>query len=131
MLEQVMEFAGLELEEQTSTKRCERDFGIRLDESGNIAVVAAVASDAPAISALSVGDELVAVNGHKADKRVHDLFEQFSNEDQLEVTLFSQLRLKTVLLKKGNKKYFSGWKLRNMKSKTAEQELFYKNWSMQ
>ncbi len=131
MLEQVMEFAGLELEEQTSTKRCERDFGIRLDESGNIAVVAAVASDAPAISALSVGDELVAVNGHKADKRVHDLFEQFSNEDQIEVTVFSQLRLKTVLLKKGNKKYFSGWKLRNMKSKTAEQELFYKNWSMQ
>jgi predicted metalloprotease with PDZ domain len=129
MLEQVLEFAGLTLAEQLSSKIGEQKYGIRIDESGSMPIISNIAKNAPAFRILSVGDELIAVNGHKADKRVHDLFAQYQYSAQMELTVFSQLKLKTVIVKKGDKNYFSTWKVKHTENKTTEQELFFKKWS--
>lgn len=128
LFKEVITFAGLELVETKSSKTTERMLGMIIEDANALPKIVNIAKNSPAFAAgLSIGDELISINGHKADKRTHDLFSLFTGQD-IELDIFSQLKKKTVRLKLGDKNYFSAYSVRKTEKPSTGQVEFYKNW---
>lgn len=131
LFEEVIGFAGLELVETKSSKTTEKMSGMMVEDANALPKIVNIAKDSPAYNAgLSVGDELISINGHKADKRTQELFLLFAGQD-VELDIFSQLKKKTVRLKSGDKNYFSTYSVKRTEKPSTVQTEFYKNWLQQ
>ena len=80
-LNEVLSYAGIELQEVPSGKWSEANLGLSLDESNQKVVVSAVVPNSPADkSGLWYGDEVVAVNGVAPYKNVQQLLKMFATD---------------------------------------------------
>lgn len=129
LLEEVMLFAGLELEENPSKKNAERYFGFKTNDNAAMPEVISVATGSPAFeNGLAIGDLIIGVDGQKADKNYDMLINQ--KEGHKTIFLISRgNRIKTIEMMHTSKKYFSTWKVKHISKKNAEQEQFFNQWT--
>ncbi len=128
LFEELISFAGLSLEERFSPKMNERFLGFVLEEAPALPKVLSIATTSPAFeTGLSLGDELISVNGYKADRRLDDIL-KLNKKEVIEVDVFSQQKQKTLQMRRGDKSYFSIYSIKNYEKKSAEQEKFYNSW---
>ncbi len=95
-------YFGLGLYPQSISNSFVRDFGFLTDAGDPVIKVKQIYEDSPAAKAgLKINDELLAVGGIKAaSKDLSQLFDYFSADTNLEVTLFRGNRLTTVTLRR-------------------------------
>ncbi len=128
LLQEVLTFAGLVITTKESLKSSERIFGFSTDEQFPYPKVVNIVPGSPAdVGGLSRGDEVISINGHKADSRFFDLLQSFS-EKEVVLDLFASSKKKTVLLKADGKPYLSEYRIKQAESINQEQELFLNAW---
>lgn len=105
LLEELLPVVGCRLSVKPAALPQEALYGWRTVSEGGILRVSQVAPGSPAERAgLAKDDELVACNGWKADAHLSDLC--MASDDHCELTVFSQRKLKRLVLKKGTSRYF-------------------------
>lgn len=129
LLEEVLLFAGLELEEIPSKKNAERYFGFKTNENAALPEVISVSSGSPAFeSGLAVGDLIMGVDGQKAD-RFYDIHMSQIAGQKTSLLIARGNRIKTIEMMTSSKRYFSTWKVKHISEKNAEQEKFFNQWT--
>ncbi len=129
LLEEVLLFAGLALEEIPSKKYAERYFGFKTNDSAAIPEVMNVATGSPAFeNGLAVGDLIIGVNGWKADKNYNVHINQIEGH-QTSFLISRGSRIKTIEMMPTLKNYFSTWKVKHISVKNSVQEQFFNQWA--
>lgn len=101
-LNELLDFAGCYLKEAESPAATERLFGFRVSKKETAHVVSLIQPASVAEKLLSLEDEIIAVNGNKVNDKVDDLVEH----EEIELTLFRNNKLKTIMLKSNGERYF-------------------------
>jgi len=129
LLEEVLLFAGLALEEIPSKKYAEGYFGFKTNDSAAIPEVMNVATGSPAFeNGLAVGDLIIGVNGWKADKNYNVHINQIEGH-QTSFLISRGSRIKTIEMMPTVKNYFSTWKVKHISEKNSAQEQFFNQWA--
>jgi predicted metalloprotease with PDZ domain len=114
-LTECFNYLSIEFTKQSSLQISEDLFGFKTLDFGLNRKISLIVPYSPAWKAgLSIGDEIIAVNGYTLKNDFNDWMNYFKHSD-IELTVSSAQRLKTVSLSKNPKglTYFSNYKLRN------------------
>jgi predicted metalloprotease with PDZ domain len=95
-LDRVLHTVGCQLLMAENSSVSEGLFGFRTVVKNERTEVSAIWPNSPAVAALTVDDEIVAVNGRRVEMNLHSLLN--GNEPSYEVSVFRQNRLLTVQL---------------------------------
>lgn len=107
-------YLGIELNQTPGTLICESVYGFKTIDFGNNRKVSMIAPYSPAWKAgLSIGDEILSVNGYTLKNDFNDWMNYFKDED-IEITVSSNQSLKQIKLIKSSKSisYFDVFKLK-------------------
>ena len=105
---------------------CESLYGFKTIDFGNNRKISLIAPDSPSWKAgLSIGDEIISVNGYTLKNDFNDWMNYFKDLD-VELSVSSNQQLKVVTLKKDSNKapYYNTYKLKQKGINTAN----FKNW---
>ena len=128
LLGEVVSLAGIKLIEKPSTLAHERLLGFKTDFRNGITAVNAVYPGSPSAKVeLLKDDEVIAVNGIKVENNLSDLVD-FANAGSIELTIFSNRKLRTIIVANENKVYFSKFNLEAEIEMTQSQLEFRQHW---
>jgi predicted metalloprotease with PDZ domain len=128
LLSELLLHVGCEISKTPSKHQQENLFGIRTMQEGGVTKVAAVYPGSPGMEAgISKDDEIIAVNGWKVENNLSDLI--LDGKDTCILTIFSQRKLKTVVLRTNHKKYFETIKVQQIKNASEMQVEAFKSWT--
>ncbi|SNC77517.1 Predicted metalloprotease, contains C-terminal PDZ domain [Hymenobacter gelipurpurascens] len=126
-LNRVLGFVGCRLHIEQNASASEGIYGFRTVVKNERTEVTDILPDAPAALALTVDDEIVAVNGRRVDMNLHNLLSDGAT--QHEVTVFRQNRLVTVQLAAEVGHHF--WQkitVEKLHTTTPEQQASFQQW---
>ena len=129
-LNRVLGFVGCRLRIEENASASEGVYGFRTVVKNERTEVTDILPDAPAALALTVDDEIVAINGRRVDMNLHALLS--NGADQHQVTVFRQNRLLTVTLNADPAHRF--WQkitIEKLPTATAEQQASFRQWLKQ
>ena len=131
MLTACFDFVGLDMVKVPSSHPAEREFGFKTIEHGAMRKVSIVAPDSPAWCAgISIGDDVIAVNGYALKNDLDDWLNYFVNETVV-LSIQSGGKLKQFELKKQSGiTYFDAIRLRVKSDRTASASENAKNWQL-
>ncbi|ALI99317.1 M61 family metallopeptidase [Rufibacter tibetensis] len=125
-----LEYVGCSLEKEPAVLSYESTYGFRLNAAmPTSSVIGYVVPNSPASTALSVDDELIAINGRKLENS--NLQNLIKGQSEIEVTLFRQKTLKTVKLKPDGTVYLPQYCVKKNPKASAEQQANFKHWLKQ
>lgn len=128
LLNELLMYVGCEVSKTPSKHQQENLFGVRTMQEGGVTKVAAVYPGSPGMEAgISKDDEIIAVNGWKVENNLSDLI--FDGKDSWILTIFSQRKLKAIVVKSNQKKYFETIKLQQIKNASEMQVEAFKSWT--
>ncbi|MEO5572581.1 MAG: PDZ domain-containing protein [Bacteroidia bacterium] len=128
MLEELLNYAGLEIKKISSLISYERKFGFRTEKISGFIRVAAVLPISPAsASGLSKEDEIISVNGYKVENNLNELCNYFEKE-AITFNVFSLKKIKEIKLKAASKTFYDRFEIREIIKKSREQSDFAKAW---
>lgn len=132
MLNECFDYVGLEMQKKPSNLKSESDFGFKVAEQAHISKVILVAPYSPAWKAgLSIGDEIMSVNGMDIKNDLNNWAKYFSNSE-ISLTVSSQGRIKTIKMNvKQGISYFDSYKLVFKNSASAQQKTNYTKWLLE
>ena len=113
-LNECFAYLDIEMQKTPSHHVCETSYGFKTIDFGNNRKVSLIAPHSPSWDAgLSVGDEILAVNGYTLKNDFNDWMTYFKNE-AIELTISSNQQLKTIKVLRSEKKlsYFDLFKLK-------------------
>ncbi|KAA3440789.1 M61 family metallopeptidase [Rufibacter hautae] len=123
-------YVGCLLEKEPAVLPHESLYGFRLNAAlPAVSVVGYVAPNSPAAWVLAIDDELIAVNGRKLENS--NLANLVKGQPEIEITLFRQKRLKTVILKPDGTVHLPQYCVKKNPAATAEQQANFKAWLKQ
>ena len=114
-------YLSIEFSKQSSPHSSEDLFGFKTIDFSLNRKITLIAPYSPAWKAgLSIGDEIIAVNGYTLKNDFNDWMNYYKHSD-IEITVSSAQRLKTVKLVKNAKgaTYFSNYKLKNTENRSV------------
>ncbi|WP_426490250.1 M61 family metallopeptidase [Hymenobacter sp. 102] len=129
-LNRVLGFVGCRLRIDENASASEGVYGFRTVVKNERTEVTDILPDAPAALALTVDDEIVAINGRRVELNLHSLLSD--GADHHEVTVFRQNRLLTVTLAADPAHRF--WQkvtVEKLPSATPEQQASFRQWLKQ
>lgn len=128
MLEELLNYAGLEIKKISSLISYERKFGFRTEKISGFIRVAAVLPISPAsASGLSKEDEIISVNGYKVENNLNELCNYFEKE-AITFNVFSLKKIKEIKLKAASKTFYDRFEIVEITKKSSEQIDFAKAW---
>jgi predicted metalloprotease with PDZ domain len=130
-LDKALSFVGCTLRVQENASASESVFGFRTVVKNERTEVTDILPGSPAAAALTVDDEIVAVNGRRVEMNLHSLLST-REDQQYEVSVFRQNRLLTVLLSGQDRQRF--WQkitIEKLPEATPEQQASFRNWLKQ
>ena len=128
LLGEVGWLAGRKLVEKPSTLAHERLLGFKTDFRNGITLVNAVYPGSPSAKVgLLKDDEIIAVNGIKVENNLPDLVD-FAASGSIELTIFSNRKLRTILIGNESKLYYSKFNLEAEIELTQSQLKFRQKW---
>jgi predicted metalloprotease with PDZ domain len=105
----------------------ERSFGFKTIQDAGITKVANVYPGSLAeLAGLAKEDEIAAVNGWKVENNLNDLLQLYN---QVELTIFSQKKMKSINLVSSDKRYFDTIKMGSITDKSEAQKAAFKSWT--
>lgn len=127
VIRKVLSFAGVELQETSSSKWSESNLGVSLDESNQRIVVSSVVPNSPADACgLWYSDEIVAVNGIAPYKNVHQLMRMYSK--QLELTVLRKGKRVTIIAAPNGVNWATKFRCIKSTESAEHQEVVWKLW---
>lgn len=132
MLNECFDYVGLEMQKNPSHFKCESDFGFKVAEQAHISKVTLVAPYSPAWKAgLSMGDEIMSVNGSDIKNDLNHWLKYFSGAE-IKLTVSSMGRIRTLSMKaKEGTRYFDSHKIIFKKSANDQQKANYSKWLLE
>lgn len=130
-LKPCFEFLGIELLCRPAAAKSDHHFGFKIVDSGPFVRVALVAPYSPAWKAgLFHGDEIMAVNGMVVKNNFAQWIDYFFDADQIELTVNSGEKLKTVALQRDKKgtTWFFAPQLRVVEQPSPEASAAFEAW---
>lgn len=132
MLNECFDYVGLEMQKKNSQHKCESSFGFKIAEQAHVTKVILVAPYSPAWKAgLSVGDEIMSVNGMDIKNDLNNWLNYFSNAE-LSLTVSSQAFIKNLNM--GPKKdviYFDTYKICIKSDVSDNQKVSFSKWLLE
>jgi predicted metalloprotease with PDZ domain len=128
MLQSLLNEAGCELASRPGESWCEHHFGFRFTDSSPVRVKAIVPGSPAALGRLGVGDEVVAVNGIKAESHPDELCRNFPGENIVLSVMTPMHKLKDITLVPAQQSYYAQYFIRKMTDATLDQQEFFKAW---
>lgn len=113
-LKECFDYLDIEMKSVISNHRCESLYGFKTIDFGNNRKVSLIAPDSPSWNeGLSIGDEIISVNGYTLKNDFNDWMNYFKELD-IELSVSSNQQLKVVKLNKDSNKnpYFNTYKLK-------------------
>jgi predicted metalloprotease with PDZ domain len=127
-LEKALHYVGCTLVTQASAIVSEAAYGFKTLVKDNIVEVSGIAPGSPAAAALSLEDELVAVNGRRIAGNLAVLL---SAPGPLELTLFRNKMLRQVTLQAGEGRYYQKYLVRQLPAAADWQQVNFRLWLKQ
>ncbi|WP_299826188.1 M61 family peptidase [uncultured Pontibacter sp.] len=127
-LDKALYFVGCTLKETENLILNEGKYGFKVTSEG-AAKVTAVAPGSSASKALSIDDELVALNERKIENNLQHLLAL--QPEQVELILFREKQLRSIKLQPNGEKYYSKYTIEKRADATAKQKQNFKLWLKQ
>ncbi|MBT2557828.1 M61 family metallopeptidase [Hymenobacter sp. ISL-91] len=129
-LNRVLGFVGCRLLIEENVSAAEGIYGFRAVLREGRTEVTSILPDAPAALALTVDDEIVAVNGRRVAQNLHTLLAD--GADRHELTVFRQHRLLTVELQADPAhRFWQKFTVEKLTTATPEQQASFRQWLKQ
>lgn len=129
-LDKALELVGCTLRIQENASASEGTFGFRAVTKNGRTEVADILPGSPAAAALTVDDEVVAVNGRRVDQNLQSLLS--GGDEQYEVSVFRQNRLLTVTLAaQPGQRFWQKITVEKLPAATPEQQAGFRQWLKQ
>lgn len=130
-LDEALRHVGCTLKAEDNALLTERLFGFKIVADAQTTKVTAIAPDSPASAALSVEDELIAVNGRKIEQNLQPLLADTDHSKGIELTLFRNKQLRHVELQSGQQTFYTRYSIAKRPDATDAEKLNFKNWLKQ
>jgi len=127
-LDEALHFVGCTLKKQQSPLVYESKFGFKISSDQHTKVTA-VAPGSPASEALSVDDELIALNGRKLENNLQQLLAL--QPQTVELMLFRERQLRVVQLQPDGTDYYSKYTVEKRADATETAHENFKQWLKQ
>jgi predicted metalloprotease with PDZ domain len=122
-LDKALQYVGCTLTTESNLVLTEGIWGFKTSLTENIVRVSSIAAGSPAAAALSLDDELLALNGRKIEGNMAALLEGLS---KCILTLFRNKQLREVTLQTDEKQYYKKYSIRKRPEATlADRANFY------
>lgn len=124
---EAMGWLGLEMRAEQKEGNFTRQYGCKLTYASHTHKVVAIAPQSPAADMLSIGDEIIAVNGRKVGPNIDELL-RLKQEAVVEVTLFRKNELMHVEMNTDETQYFQSYVVQRVAAIGEEQQSRIKGW---
>jgi len=129
-LNKALSFVGCQLMQEENVSISEGTFGFRAVTRNERTQVLSILPGSPAAAALTVDDELVAVNGRRVAQNLQVLLS--NGADQYELSVFRQNQLRTItLVADATARYWQKITVEKLPDATAEQRTSFQQWLKQ
>jgi predicted metalloprotease with PDZ domain len=126
-LNELLHEVGCYITRTPSKNAQERCFGFKTIQEAGITKVANVYPGSLAeLAGLAKDDEIAAVNGWKVENNLNDLLQLFNT---VELTVFSQKKMKSINLVVSEKRYFDTIKMGTITDASEAQKAAFKSWT--
>lgn len=126
-LDEALRYVGCTLKQHENTLLYESRFGFKIAQEQTIKITS-VAPGSPAFDALSVDDELVALNGRKLEQNLQHLLQQLSPTGTITLTLFREKQLRQVMLTPTAKTFYPKYTIEKLPDTKAAAKENFKLW---
>jgi predicted metalloprotease with PDZ domain len=128
LINESLEYLGLELIQQSSTSFTESKLGFKILSKGKNEIVQSIYPGSPAeIHGLSIGDEIIAINGFALNSDL-DKWLRYFESDQKNLSLFRNGVLKEIQLINNNPKFYPIYDARRKNEVSDNQLKNLKSW---
>ncbi|MFY7667977.1 MAG: M61 family metallopeptidase [Crocinitomicaceae bacterium] len=128
LISKSLEYLGLELIQQPSTSFAESKLGFKILPKGKNAIVQSIYPKSPSdIGGLSVGDEIIAVNGYQLNYDLDKWLKYFENDD-LKLSVYREGKLLGVPLITRIDFFYPKFEVKQIKSLAESQLVNLKFW---
>lgn len=128
VLGEALNIIGCTLDFVESKKLNEHLYGFKVQEPGGLTKISEIYYGSPAEKQLSVGDDILAVNGMQVKTDMAEWLRFFDGKE-VELIVASAGKVKTVHLKAGNETYFANPKVRRKQRPDDLQRAAWESWS--
>ncbi len=129
ILNEALDIIGCELDFVPSKRHHEHLYGFKVIEPNGVTKVSEIYFGSPAeLLGLSVGDEIISVNGMQVKADMAEWL-KFFDEKNVDLIILSAGKVKTLLLKAGSTTYFANPKVRRKAKPSGLQEAAWEAWS--
>lgn len=129
ILNEVLDYAGLELKTRPSQIDSERFFGFKTSSKNETTKATSIYPESPAFkSGMEKDDEIIAINEMKVENNLQELL--FVNRDnKIVLTIITPMKkLKDLAIEKDGNEYFSKYSIVRNKNISDPQKEFFKMW---
>ncbi len=130
IVQEALDFIGCELKMLPAMRSYERWYGFRLLEINGVSKVSEMYYKSPAVvCGLSVGDEIVAVNGYEVSGDLATWMNYFESEEPVNVTVVSNGKRKELQLLRNGQLYYSAPQIVRRSEVSDNQKEAWQKWS--
>ncbi|WP_242929399.1 M61 family metallopeptidase [Pontibacter vulgaris] len=129
-LDEALYFVGCSLKNEDNLLHYEAKYGFKISAEQSIKVTA-IAPDSPASAALSIDDELVALDGRKLEQNLQHLLAQSDLQQPVTLTLFRDKQLRQVTLQASRKHFYPKYKITKRSDASETEKQHFKLWLKQ
>jgi predicted metalloprotease with PDZ domain len=130
-LDEALEYVGCTLKAEKNPMITERIFGFKTAADNAATKVTAIAPASPASRALSIEDELIAVNGRKIEQNLQPLLADTELAQGIALTLFRNKQLRQVQLQPDQQTYYTRYSIGRRPEATEAEKQNFRLWLKQ
>lgn len=128
LINQSLEYLGLELIQKPSTSFAESKLGFKFLSKGKNAVVQSIYPESLSdVGGLSIGDEIIAVNGFQLNSDI-DKWLKYFEKDSLKLSIFREAKLSEITLMTNNSFYYPKYEVKQIKNFLDSQVVNLESW---
>lgn len=130
-LGEALHYMGCTLQAEENAMITERLFGFKTVADTQITKITAIAPDSPASTALSIEDELIAVNGRKIEQNLQSLLADTDLMQGIKLMLFRNKKLRQLRLEPSQQTYYTKYSIAKRPNATDSEKQNFKLWLKQ
>jgi predicted metalloprotease with PDZ domain len=130
-LDESLRYVGCTLQAEENAMLTEQRFGFKTVSDSQTTKVTGIAPDSPAHAALSVDDELVALNDRKIEQNLQPLLADIDLDQGIALTLFRDKRLRQVQLQPNGQTYYTKYTVAKRPDATDTEKENFRLWLRQ
>lgn len=128
LIKESLEYLGLELIQKPSTSFAESKLGFKYLPKGKNAIVQLIYPESPSdIGGLSIGDEIIAVNGFQLNSDI-DKWLKYFEKDSLKLSIYREAKLIEITLTTNNISFYPKFEVKKKQTFLESQIVNLKSW---